>query len=516
MPKEKEKGKEKSREKGKEKEKEKPIWNFNEKNPIELPFSHGMECEVALLTADGSVPSGNDMILVFKKIVEDSIKELSDILESDFCPKLIKDKLTDMPHQVNTEEKGEVITQGYRIGGDKVNIEIFGRDGNVAAITYILELVTPPCTYLDELVWWLQTLFTVAQQVTVPNNLYLCSTGLPPLIKEYMRGLTYSDHHHMGTFKDEYEKKRVYNIFRAFIPHIIALTANSPLIAGAPTDVVKTIGTNPLKLKYAAPGCVRSIRLQNNVSMLSRNDPKIYIPHLPPDANSNYFLSAIQKASIADAKFQDIFPFTDWKTIEFRICDAPLSISKRIGIMLLLQALALKAREMEEIPDVGSESIVTNREGSILRGLYAPFKSDRIPDIWSTNKEFADTYIGEKEKPHTYMFEAIQKMFEFVFDPLKQLKIFDKKIHKDFNGISPFITPLILSVFGDVDIAQAPFGECEFQLLLYNHYQHKDPKTPAGPFVLRDLIKATFRSKDPYYSPIDGVIPLKSLKWIKF
>jgi gamma-glutamyl:cysteine ligase YbdK (ATP-grasp superfamily) len=497
------------------KKKEKPIWSFNEKNSIELPFSHGMECEIALLTADGGLPSGNEMIRVFKTIVEDSLNELIDILQSDFCPKMIKDKLVGMPQLAFNEEKGDVIVQGYKIGGDTVNIEIFGRDGNVAAITYILELVTPPTTHLDELVWWLQTLFTIGQQVTVPQNLYLCSTGLPPLIKEYMRGLTYSDHHHMGGFKDEYEKKRIYNIFRAFVPHIIALTANSPLINGEPTDIIKTIGSEPLHLRYAAPGCVRSIRLMNNVSMLSRNDPKVYIPHLPANADANYFLSVIQKASIEDAKFQDIFPFSEWKTIEFRVCDAPLSISKRIGIVLLLQALALKAREMTEIPDVSSYSIVANRHETILRGLYAPFKSDYIPDISSVNREFGEVYLGNKDKPYTYMFQAIQKMLEWLFEPLRKMKIYDKKSNKQFEGISPFISPLILSIFGDVDIAQAPFGECEFQLLLYNHYLHKNPQAPAGPMVLRDLIKATFRSKDPYYTPIGGMIPQKSLKWIK-
>ncbi|MFX1452288.1 MAG: hypothetical protein ACFFCM_15730, partial [Promethearchaeota archaeon] len=286
------------------------------------------------------------------------------------------------------------------------------------------------------------------------------------------------------------------------------------LINGAPTDIVKTIGSDPLHLRYAAPGCIRSIRLLNNVSMLSMNDPKIYIPHLPPNADATYFLSVIQKASIADAKFQDIYPFSEWKTIEFRVCDAPLSISKRIGMVLLLQAMAVKAREMKQIPDVGSHSIVANRQETILRGLYAPFKSEKIPNIKSIDREFGNAYIGE-EKPHTYMFQAIQKMLEWLFEPMKKMKIFDKKSFKDFNGVSPFIAPLLLSVFGDVDIAQAPFGECEFQLLLYNHYLHKNPQAPSGPLVLRDLIKATFRSKDPYYSPIGGVIPTKSLKWFK-
>jgi hypothetical protein len=95
------------------------------------------------------------------------------------------------------------------------------------------------------------------------------------------------------------------------------------------------------------------------------------------------------------------------------------------------------------------------------------------------------------------------------------MKLYDKKSQKEFNGISPFLSPTLLSTFGNVDIAKAPFGECEFQLLLYKHYQQKNPQSAPGPLVLRDLIKATFKSKDPFYSPIGGEFSQKEHKWFK-
>ncbi|MHA1892993.1 MAG: glutamate-cysteine ligase family protein [Candidatus Helarchaeota archaeon] len=496
--------------------KEKKIeWQFNEKNGIKLPFTHGMECEIALLDGEGQLPSGDSMLYLFKKIIEEALVELQNRVQLDDCPKLIKNKLVGLPYQDYNEEKGDVIKQKYKLPDNSVvDIEIFGRDGNVAAITYILECVTPPAEYLDELIWWLKTLISVGNEVCVRNNLFLCSTGLPPLIPEYLRGLTYSDHHHIGSFKDEAEKKRVYNMFRAFIPHIIALTANSPFIKGAPTDEIKTIGKDPKKLRYAAPGCVRSIRLKNNTSMLSQNDPKVYIPHLTADKGADYFCQVIQKASIEDAKFQDIFPYSDWKTIEFRVCDAPITINKRIGMVLLLQALALKARNME-IPDVGSKSIVINRSSAIQRGMFASFKTDQILDL-SSNKEFQETYIGG-DNPIKYMYLGIQNLLKFCIEPWKKMGVIDKKMYKDFgknNYLGPFLSPLFISVFGELKLADIPFQEAEFQLLLYSALKEKTPY--PGPQLLSRLIKYSFQgTNNPYFSVITGEFNTKAQKWFK-
>lgn len=80
--------------------------------------------------------------------------------------------------------------------------------------------------------------------------------------------------------------------------------------------------------------------------MLSNNDPKHYIPYLSEsDQNAQeYFLEVVQKNSMEDGRFQDLFPFTDWGTLEVRICDAQISICRRIGLCLLIQAMCYKAK----------------------------------------------------------------------------------------------------------------------------------------------------------------------------
>jgi hypothetical protein len=466
-------------------------WEFSKK-PIELPFSMGIEMEVQMITKDGLFLSGDEMVFHMQKMVETATEVLTKDLETGNIPKIIQGKMNKEPRITENVEKGTVVSLDYKIGGKSVDIEIFGRDGNVASITYILEIVTPPCTYLDELVWWCQRLLSTAEFV-MPKNLFLVSTGFCPTQREYYRGLSFGTHYHMGGFKDDKEKIKVYNMIRNFIPHIVALTVNSPFINGSPTDDVKIIGN-----RYAAPGCLRSVRLKSNESMLSRSDPRVYIPYLHKNQDANHFLSVIEKASMEDARFQDLFPFTDWGTIELRICDAQISIARTIGVALTLQALATLAREMKEIPDAGSKSIVMNRDAAINRGLFGTFRADLVPfqEMMQISPKFTELFLGDlkKNKLHAYMFEAIQKMFILLKDVLKKQNFLD----------TPFLDPLLLSVFGTIDVAEFPFTEAEYQLYLYLQRQ-KDIYA-----VLKDLILLTVKScENPSFSPISG----KLNKW---
>ncbi len=463
-------------------------WEFSKK-PIKLPFSMGIELEVQMVTKDGLFLSGDDMVFHMQKMVEDSNEVLTKSFEEGSVPKLIENKMVSYPRVTMNEEKGTVLSLNYKIGGKPVDIEIFGRDGNVASITYILEVVTPPCTHLDELVWWCQRLLSTAELVT-PKQLFIISTGFCPIQREYYRGLSFGTHFHMGGFKDDREKYKVYNMIRNFLPHLTALTVNSPFINGAPTDEVRIIGN-----RYAAPGCLRSVRLKSNVSMLSRSDPRVYIPYLQPEHDSNHFLNAIEKASLEDARFQDICPFTEWGTIELRICDAQLSLARTIGVALTLQALALLARNMKRVPDAGAKTLVTNRDAAITRGLFGTFRGEDAPfrEMMTANANFTEHYLGDfkKNKLHNYMFEAVQKMFILLKETFKKEKFLE----------TSFLDPLLISVFGNVEVAKFPFTEAEYQLYLYLQKEQNIYE------VLKELIILTAKCcENPTFSPISGKV----------
>ncbi|NGX49683.1 MAG: hypothetical protein K940chlam5_01282, partial [Candidatus Anoxychlamydiales bacterium] len=394
-------------------------------------------------------------------------------------------------------EKGYAMQIRYQLGDTSVDIDTFARDGNVTAITYILELVCPPCIFVEELAYWCSMLFQLAK-ATLPKDLHIIASGINPSSKEYMRGLSQADHHHFGTFGSELEKAQGYSMIRNFIPHLIALSCNSPIINNKPTDEIKVIGN-----RITAPNCVRSLRLKNNTTMLSGNDPKHYIPYLTDTSQNsqNYFLQVVQKASLEDGRFADLFCFTDWNTIECRICDAQISICRRIGLGLVLQALLYKARKLLQkgfwVPDAGSETITFNRKGAIERGLISLFKPINLgrEKLAMYDPDFAEQYLGPEGEPVRYMTQAVQRMFFYIKDELKELGFL----------YSPFLKPVLQSVFGNISYAEPPITEAEYQLSLYRY------KLDIGedPNILYDLIYFTIMyCQDPLNNPLTGTLCL--------
>ncbi|MHA1756259.1 MAG: hypothetical protein ACTSVV_05775 [Promethearchaeota archaeon] len=469
-----------------------------------LPYTHGIEMELIVADDNGNYPPGDEMVFRMKEIVKDAIKIMDQILyegHPDFypVPDYIRQKVLARPYGKEDIEKGYVMDIRYKLpDGNVVDIDTFGRDGNVTAITYILELVTPPCKYAEELAYWASTLFLLAKN-TLPSDLHIIASAINPAAKEYMRGLSQADHSHIGSFQSDLEKVQAYCMIRNFIPHIIALTCNSPILNNKPTDVVKIVNN-----RITAPNCVRSLRLKYNTSMLSNNDPKHYIPYITSsDENTiNYFLQVVQKASLEDARFQDVFPFTDWGTIEVRISDAQISICRRIGIALLLQAMCYKARKLLQkgvwVPDAGSETIAMNRKGAIERGLISLFRPSpnlSREHLAKYDPEFAEQYLGPEDQPVRYMMQAVQRMFFYLKDELKELGFL----------YSPFLKPLLQSVFGSVSYAEPPITEAEYQLSLYD-YKLKNGEDPN---ILYDLIYFTIEyCKNPLNNPLTGVLTL--------
>ncbi len=469
----------------------------------QLPFTHGIEMELIIADDNGNYLPGDEMVYRMKEIVKDAIKIMDQILykgRNDFLPvpDYIRQKVLARPYGKDDIEKGYVMDIRYSLpDGNVVDIDTFGRDGNVTAVTYILELVTPPCEYVEELAYWGSTLFLLAKN-TLPRDLHIIASAINPAAKEYMRGLTQADHSHIGSFKSDLEKVQAYCMIRNFIPHIIALTCNSPILNNKPTDVIKIVNN-----RITAPNCVRSLRLKNNTTMLSNNDPKHFPPYITSGDQDtiNYFLQVVQKASLEDGRFQDVFPFTDWGTIEIRVSDAQISICRRIGVALLLQAMCYKTRKLLDrgvwVPDAGSETIAYNRKTAIERGLISLFRPQNLTreHLAQYDPNFAEQYLGPENQPIRYMMQAVQRMFFYLKDELKELGFL----------YSPFLKPILQSVFGSVSYAEPPITEAEYQLSLYQF------KLDNGedPNILNDLIYFTIQyCQDPLNNPLTGTLTL--------
>ncbi|MHA1727951.1 MAG: hypothetical protein ACTSWY_04390 [Promethearchaeota archaeon] len=476
---------------------DKPNWTS-------LPFTHGMEMELIICTDDGEYITGDDMVHRMFEIVKEANIIMNKLINYEFedptfqpMPEYIRNKIGAMCRTELDEEKGLVMKVNYQLGEDYIDIDSFARDGNVTAITYILELVTPVCNYAEELAYWASTLFNLAKK-TLPKYLHILATAFNPTSKEYNRGLSQGDHHHIGTFESELERVQCYDMIRNFIPHLVALSVNSPIINNTPTDVVKV-----RKGVYTCPNCVRSLRLLYNTTMLSSNEAKHYIPYLSggDEANKKFLLDTLQKVDLYDARYQDVFPWTEFGTIEVRIMDAQISICRRIGLGMLVQALCYKARKLVHkgnwVPDCGSETITDNRKCAIERGLISIFKTAKLTreELDQYDPGFGEFYLGPPDKPYKFLFQAVQGMFHYLKDVLKELNYL----------YSPFLKPLLQSVFGNITYAKPPLTEAEYQLSLYD-YKLKNGETPN---ILNDLIYFTMEySKDPLQQPLTGQLSL--------
>jgi len=471
-----------------------------------LPFTIGMEQELIIADDEGKYPPGEEMVYRMKEIVKDAINMLKDVLYNGRdgflpVPDYIKSKVLVEPWGKDDLEKGHVMEIKYKLPegavASEVDVDSFGRDGNVTAITYILELVTPPCEYVEELAFWASTLFLLAKN-TLPSDLHIIASGINPAAHEYTRGLTQADHFHIGTYRSDTEKAMVFDMIRNFIPHIISLTVNSPILNNKPTDVVKIINN-----RITAPNCVRSLRLKYNATMLSPNVPKGFLPYLATTdkTGEDMFLKGVEKASLEDARMVDCFPFTDFGTIELRVSDAQISICRRIGMAMLLQAMCYKARKLLEkglwVPNAGSATISFNRKGAYERGLISLFKPQNLTreSLAKYDPAFAEQYLGPENDPVKYMTQAVQRMFIYLKQELLELNYL----------YSPFLKPLLMSVFGEVSYAAAPITEAEYQLSLYDF----KVKNGEDPNILNDLIYFTIEyCKDPISHPLTGTLTL--------
>jgi hypothetical protein len=424
---------------------------------IKLPFTHGIEMEIQVVNLRGTWIDGEKMVSIMGKIVEDAGASLKNILKKPSEPvvTLINKKISNV--RVEHEQKrGDTLVCSYKLpDGKQIDVEILGKDPHMTAITWILEVATPPCETFEELTWWAHTLVKLAHDA-LPPGVKVVTTGLNPLM-DFQQGLSFGDHHHIGV-PDKNMKIYVYNMFRAFLPHLIALSVNSPFVDGKPTDIVEIKDG-----KLLAPGCVRSIRLEKNIKQLGPDDAQHYIPYVE-DYDEKKFESVVNRIP---ARMCDMYPYTAYGTVEIRVFDSQISVIRRISIAALIQALALKAKKMyergEKIPEIDSESLVKNRRSSIRWGLMGPFfKQKELDEFIKKYPEFSKFYYYEsKDSGEEFlkrMHDAVKNMILYLKDELQEIGILR----------SEYLKPIMLTVYGDLAGSfSPPLTTADYQLLKY-------------------------------------------------
>jgi len=471
-----------------------------ENSEMQLPFPHGIEVELQVIRKDGTWIRGEDILQVFDKIVS-SAKGLLDKKIRNSSVDSVRRKYKQSA-QTEEGERGSRIVASYEDpNGEPKEYTLLGHDPNVTSLTWILEVATPPCTTLEELAWWIQTLIAISQE-SLPGDskAILISTGLNPT-QEYLRNLSFGEHHHILSHNtDEKTKIAVYNMIRNFLPHLIALSVNSPFENKKPSDEVIVSEEGRVR----APRCKRSIRLLRNTTQMGPTNEFELIPHLR-GTDKEAFARHVNRSY---ARMVDMYPFTDYGTIEIRVFDTQLSIPRRMGLALILQALALKAKRMvergESIPDVGPKTLAANRESALSAGLWGPFrpgeggKESDYARIY--NYQITDDGLVDEGKRNRFLGDAVVSMLYLIKEELEELNIIE----------NPFIQALLVSVFGS-EYAEPRTTGADFQLEVY-------AKSDYNMVVLMKRLSEVTRecSTNWLYDPIEGTPHLPTwLCWWK-
>ncbi|MHA2347606.1 MAG: hypothetical protein ACXACP_12875, partial [Candidatus Hodarchaeales archaeon] len=265
---------------------------------------------------------------------------------------------------------------------------------------------------------------------------------------------------------------------RNYIPHLIALSASSPFLNQ------KTSGKIVIKEKNGKKQVIsrglRSYRLAFNTGQMGPNIPQ-YLPIIDDRTTRKDFSSLVKKAP-PDDRMIDLFPFTDYSTLELRFFDAQPWAENRLAMVLLIQALAQKTKELikqkKPIPAVSSKSLYENRRKSIQFGLLAQFTRDN--DLTGEFNWFYN-YDIEKGVEASKLLHSFQALLIFIEDEL-------------INLGSPYLNYLLLPVLGSKQYAP-PFTVSDYLCVLYEE---------SNSNILSFMKKLYYSEKNRYAPVVDG------------
>jgi carboxylate-amine ligase len=166
--------------------------------------------------------------------------------------------------------------------------------------------------------------------------------------------LIFGLHVHIGIESQE-KAVALMNQLRTWLPHLLAISANSPFWARRLTG------------------------LKSYRSIIWRAFPRSGIPEVFPSCCDfeSYVQTAVKTGCIDNGKriWWDIRPHPFFKTIEFRICDMPATLDDTIALAALCQALVAKldwlSRHGQSTPIVSSHFLEENKWRVIRQGLDA-------------------------------------------------------------------------------------------------------------------------------------------------
>jgi carboxylate-amine ligase len=227
----------------------------------------------------------------------------------------------------------EIISEGKKLMKEAVKSEMHQS---------VVEIGTGICQTIPEAAVELKSLRLQMAELASKNNLRLAAAGTHPFADWRKQDITPDDryvtivqdlkmvaranlifglHVHVGV-EDPETRIHLMNAARYFLPHIMALSTNSPFWLGMDTGL-------------------KSYRCK-----VFDKFPRTNIPdYFPSYGEYENFIKLLVKTNCIDnAKkiWWDIRPHPNFPTLEFRICDVPMRADETIAIAALIQATVAK------------------------------------------------------------------------------------------------------------------------------------------------------------------------------
>ena len=223
--------------------------------------------------------------------------------------------------------------------------------------------------------------------------------------------LIFGLHVHIGV-EDRETAIQLMNAARYFLPHILALSTNSPFWEGMDTGF-------------------RSYRCKVFERFPRTNIPDIYSSW---SEFENYVNLLIRTNCIDNAKkiWWDIRPHPYFPTLEFRVCDMPMRVEETIAIAALCQALIAKLSRLHEMNQTfrhySRSLIMENKWRAARYGVHGKLidfgKQTEVPVRSLTNEmlEFVSDVVDELGSAEELAY--IQTMLDEGTGADRQLRVF--------------------------------------------------------------------------------------------
>lgn len=337
----------------------------------------------------------------------------------------------------------KIVTEGQKIIKDKVKAEMHQA---------VVEVGTDICQDIDEAFRDVSVLRTTISQIADSLGFWMGASGTHPfshwesqLITDHVRynqivnelqeaarsNLIFGLHVHVG-MEDRKMAVHIANSARYFLPHVYALSTNSPFWEGRLTGY-------------------KSFRTK-----VFDKFPRTGIPDYFESIESydNYVNLLIKTNCIDNAKkiWWDLRVHPFFNTVEFRICDVPMTINETIAIAALFQAICVKLYKLrsQNLNFIIYPRALVNEnkwragrygiDGSLIDFGKETEVNTRI--LIYELLDFVDDVVDDLGSRHAIM--QVHKILEHGTGADRQLAVFNKT--QDYNEVVDYIHSQFLTL----------------------------------------------------------------------